>query len=679
MPAPIRPREAALRTAAVAGLCGLAIVQLVALPYALVQGPQIAAISGAAIAGALWVASALATAGEDGGRAAWRGTTALSALTGCGWLVTRAVAVPGVPEDAGHWTSPLGLAAAALAAVLVGLSVAALGRPRTLRPLAAAVGVSLALAPPAALLLVALGPPPAHQHGLAANSISPHRFHAATGASPADAARFRPGFGGHRGRYVYANAARPHLPPWALALALGAAAALVASAGGALRRRSLTLAAVCALTLALPVASASAHATLVRAAPAALARVASPPRQVTLTFSEPVQGEIALLDHAGRPVAAAAVGRDRRVAVLALRRPLAPDSYTVRYRVISADAHALAGALTFATGGAPLLPPAGASAAGPSETGAWAVDARFTELAALGLLLALAVFRVLVWGPALAAVPGVTARERAAARRRHWRAFWCVLALAGIAEAGVLVVKAALVYGSGVWGSLTTPAAAERLAASTRFGDLLGLRGGLLCAIAAVAFWQWARGPEADERPAPQLAIAGLSAVALGLVSAQGHASQAPLPALSVAFDAVHLGAAAIWIGGLACLAAVLRGAPPALAGAVLRRFSRVALGAVVVIGATGLARAVGELGGPAQLWATPYGRSLLAKTALLAPVALLARRNRGAVAAFARDGGQLTATAVRRVWRDVRAELAVGAGIVLVASILVAQVPGRV
>jgi hypothetical protein len=80
MPEPISPREAALRTAAVAGLCGLGIVQLLALPYALVQGPQIAAISGAAIAGALWLARALATAGANEGRAAWRGTIALSVL-----------------------------------------------------------------------------------------------------------------------------------------------------------------------------------------------------------------------------------------------------------------------------------------------------------------------------------------------------------------------------------------------------------------------------------------------------------------------------------------------------------------------------------------------------------------------------------------------------------------------
>jgi putative copper export protein len=110
----------------------------------------------------------------------------------------------------------------------------------------------------------------------------------------------------------------------------------------------------------------------------------------------------------------------------------------------------------------------------------------------------------------------------------------------------------------------------------------------------------------------------------------------------------------------------------------VLRRFSHVALAAVAVIAATGLARALGELDAPAQLWATPYGRSLLAKTALLAPVAVLALRNRRAIAALAR-GGRPTALALRRVWRDVRAEVAFGTTIVLVASVLVAQVPGRV
>jgi putative copper export protein len=97
----------------------------------------------------------------------------------------------------------------------------------------------------------------------------------------------------------------------------------------------------------------------------------------------------------------------------------------------------------------------------------------------------------------------------------------------------------------------------------------------------------------------------------------------------------------------------------------------------VAVIAATGLARALGELDALGQLWGTPYGRSLLAKSLLLAPVAVLALRNRRAIAALA-AGGRPTAAVLRAVWRDARAELVVGMGIVLVASVLVAQVPGR-
>jgi copper transport protein len=743
---PITKREASLRTVAIAALVGLAVVNLVALPYARLQGTLIAAVGAAAIAASLRVACALATGGAAPGRAAWRAAVALGVLTCGGFAVTRAVAVPGVGEDAGRWTSGLGLVAVAFAVSLLtvgalatrGAGGRAVARRRRagLRRVAGATAVGLALAPGAAIALVALGPAPVHHHGLAAASISAHVGHTAAAAPSAGAVRFRPGFGGHAGRYVYANATRPHLPRWALALAIGAAATFVWLAGASLagrasppgtaeqpggpgappapaasrarsrrrlRRRSLTLVTLAALAFAVPVADASAHATLLRASPAPLARLAGAPHRIVLRFSEPVQvvrsGDVALLDRAGRRVRGAAGPRPARgggrAVTIGLRGPLPADSYTVRYRVLSADAHALAGALVFSVGGAPLLPPAGRAAAGPSETGAWAVNARFAEIAALGLLLALVTFRGLVWGPALAAATGLAPAERATAvragRRHFWRAFWCVAAVAGLAEAAVLVVKAALVFGSGVWGSLTTPAAAERLAASSRFGDLLGLRGALLCAIAALAFWAWSSEAAAGEdecapgRPVAALLIGAASAATLGLVSAQGHASQAPLPALSVAFDAVHLGAAAVWVGGLACLAVVLRAAPrlisggggSAVAAAVLSRFSRVALVAVAVIAATGLARAVGELGGPAQLWATPYGRNLLLKSVLLAPVAALALRNRGAITRLAR-GGRPTAPVLRAVWRDVRLELVLAAGIVLVASVLVAQVPGR-
>ena len=45
----------------------------------------------------------------------------------------------------------------------------------------------------------------------------------------------------------------------------------------------------------------------------------------------------------------------------------------------------------------------------------------------------------------------------------------------------------------------------------------------------------------------------------------------------------------------------------------------------------------MGELSDPAQLWDTSYGRSILIKLALLAPIALIALYNRRIVAAVER------------------------------------------
>src|SRR5919202_2441768 len=227
--------EATRRTAGIAVLCGLAIAWLVALPYARVQGPQIAALLGAAIVAAVRLAAALAVAGGRTERAPWRGAVALGAIAVGGWVVTRAVAVPGVAEDAGHWTSTLGLGVAGLGLALAALGAAGAGRPpgpAALRGLAGATAVALALVPAGAMSLIALRPAPGHHHGTAPASITRHRFHTAT--SPSSPAAFRPGFGGHAGHYVYANATRPHLPPWALALAFGAAVVFVSTAGGAL-------------------------------------------------------------------------------------------------------------------------------------------------------------------------------------------------------------------------------------------------------------------------------------------------------------------------------------------------------------------------------------------------------------------------------------------------------------
>jgi hypothetical protein len=228
----ITPREAALRTLAVAGLCGLALVALVGLPAVLGQGPQIAVLPGAAIAGALWLGHGLATAGPAASvRAAWRATVAFGLLAGGGFVATP-----------GPWPGAVGLAGAAIAVFLVALGVAALGGASGLRMAVAALVVGAALAPVVATAVAALGPRPAHAADIVAGVARPHAGHAghaghaARSSGPA-VAGIRPGFGGHTGHYVYANVTPPHLPRWVLALALGIAAAAVLNAAGALRRR----------------------------------------------------------------------------------------------------------------------------------------------------------------------------------------------------------------------------------------------------------------------------------------------------------------------------------------------------------------------------------------------------------------------------------------------------------
>src|SRR4051812_49992968 len=82
--------EAARRTAGIAVLCGLAIAWLVALPYARVQGPQIAALLGAATCAALRLAAALAAGDPRAGVAAGRGAAGPGALAAGGRGRTRA-------------------------------------------------------------------------------------------------------------------------------------------------------------------------------------------------------------------------------------------------------------------------------------------------------------------------------------------------------------------------------------------------------------------------------------------------------------------------------------------------------------------------------------------------------------------------------------------------------------
>src|SRR5207249_500909 len=128
-----------------------------------------------------------------------------------------------------------------------------------------------------------------------------------------------------------------------------------------------------------------------------------------------------------------------------------------------------------------------------------------------------------------------------------------------------------------------------------------------------------------------------LGALALALMSASSHAAAiSPGTALTVAIDACHLLGTGVWLGGLVALGALLRAASRdadaddrAHAVMAARRFSRVALVAMLALMGSGVLNALAQVENIAALVSTPHGRLLLAKVAVLVPILGLAAVNR--------------------------------------------------
>lgn len=467
------------------------------------------------------------------------------------------------------------------------------------------------------------------------------------------------------------------------------------------RRALIALAAVALLLSA--ASTAFAHAVLVSSSPSADAKLAASPPQVTLTFNEPVQllrsTDASVVDAQGAPVNAgpAANGPDTRTVVIPLRPGLPDGTYTVKYQIIGADSHVIPGVFVFGVGPGEVGEPYfGSAASGPTETGPWGTSSRFLEIIGLGGLVGLLGFRWLVWGPAIGRVTGMRRTEEEAVlnwgRDTFWVGFGVFAIGAMIAEGYVLVVQSATALGVGVWSALRDTNGISQVLNDTRFGSLVQLRGALLFALFAIGAVLFIReyGSSGSPKPATVTGskaagaiMAALLVVVLGGIARQGHASVADYSNLQVAAQAIHIVAVAVWIVGLAMVAIVMvrlpRIAPnagPGLAARVLSRFSIVALVAVAVAILTGVVRTLGELDAPAELWDTGYGRSILYKVALLVPIGVIALYNRRIVEAL-RTVPRPNGPTLRLVRRTAGTELVLSVVIVVIASVLAAQVPG--
>ena len=129
----------------------------------------------------------------------------------------------------------------------------------------------------------------------------------------------------------------------------------------------------------------------------------------------------------------------------------------------------------------------------------------------------------------------------------------------------------------------------------------------------------------------------GAAALLLLSLSLASHAAADPEPILPVAADWIHLLAAAAWVGGLiyfviglcALRATALAANERTLFVAHLsQRFSTLALTSVAALTATGVYSAYLRVGSLSALMSTLYGRALILKLAVAAPMVLIGAVN---------------------------------------------------
>jgi len=295
------------------------------------------------------------------------------------------------------------------------------------------------------------------------------------------------------------------------------------------------------------------------------------------------------------------------------------------------------------------------------------VAARFAHYVALSLLFGAAAFRLL-------------AREAAGPRtaldtRLRIVALWSSLA-ALVTAALVLALTAAAM--AGALGGALDPAVLGVILGQTDFGRVWALR---MTLAAGLALWLAAR-PLTRTPPVEDWAVlvaAGGLAASLALT---GHAQITSGAAgwLHRLADALHLLAAAVWLGALPAylwlLGPARAGSPEGAlsAGRLLQRFHRVGLLAVSALILSGLVNSWFLVGSPEALPTTPYGRLLLLKVALLAAMVALAADNRLRLAPrlnAALAGGLPPEIWLRRLRGRVRGELLLGLGVLLAVGAL--------
>jgi copper transport protein len=429
---------------------------------------------------------------------------------------------------------------------------------------------------------------------------------------------------------------------------------------------------------------AAAHAYLVKTVPAASVVLNSPPPSIQLTYDEAVEPRFAIISVTnvdGEQETTGPVHRspsDPDTLVVPLRPHLPEGWYLIYWRAISVDGHPVNGFFTYAVGPNPgpapqfRIPSISATAITPPL-----LAARWLMFVAVMSAIGLLVMRLLIARPLTRKVHGVRLHALSVAF-----AISCGL--------GLIAIPVYLDFSTAndSLRSVFDVTALAPLFRVTAFGRAildLEVCFALFCLAGVVAICL--DRPDRERRSIAELVATSGALVAAAAVlvipGSAGHAAQTSPRGLTLLFDWFHVAAGSVWLGGLVGLLILWSAVPARDRVAVLSvcvpRFSNVAFGSVVVLGATGIGEAVEHMPAVNALWETGYGQAILVKAGLLGGAMLIAsgnllRSRPQLIAARHRpDGGEPASRLLRRL---ISGEVVVVIGLVFVAAILSSLAP---
>ena len=394
------------------------------------------------------------------------------------------------------------------------------------------------------------------------------------------------------------------------------------------QRRAVGLAAAVLVALCAVLAGAgpaAAHAELTGTDPVDGAVLDRAPDAVTLSFNEPVRltdREITVYDADGATVASEASTSGSDVVVdLPDADTMERGSFVVAWFVVSGDGHPISGSLTFSVG----EPSASVAEPPPPPTSSRAVTA---VQGVLGILM----YVGLLVATGLAGFVALVMPESFAGKQVRRRIRFVVRVAAAVAAvAAVLLVPVSAAYAEGgelvdALGGFDPGLVADELVSVALL--LVGL--GVVVATTT------------DTHPDPRrrslmLAGAVVAAVSPALV---GHTRSYQPTALLLGADAVHLLAAATWLGGLVGLVLTVRALAgrELLAAATLARFSTLAACLLFAVALAGAVLGWRILGAWSGFVDTRYGLLLLVKIGIALVIAAVGGWNRFVLLPRVRD-----------------------------------------